>query len=29
VMEAFEAKDASRGKIPEACPQGHPPLDAA
>jgi hypothetical protein len=28
-MEAFGAKDASRGKIPEACPQGHPALDAA
>ncbi len=28
-MEAFEAEDAGRGKVPETCPQGHPTLDAA
>ncbi len=28
-MQAFIAEDAGRGKAPERCPQGHPPLEAA
>ena len=28
-MEAFEAEDAGRGKMPETCPQGHPAVEAA
>ncbi len=28
-MQAFIAEDAGRGKVPERCPQGHPPLEAA